>query len=493
MNQNNDRSRPRKPASHRAAPGQRGYVPPSSNPYLSSVESGRVPEFDVIKPEDVQTNRVINPDPVLMEGKRPSGERRTQTRRPSAPPRKGGPAKKSRAILFTILGIVAAGLVIFYFVRPVTVMVNGKRLTFTVNTTADQVLSSVQGSKDISIKPGNLISVNENVLKEGGGYPYTLAVNGDTLSYEQAQEYHVHANDDLVFSNGENKMEEYTSQEERIEPVMTKNGAYGSVAYISQWGKAGIKEIKTGKISGEVSKGEMKEPVQDVIVTYLNVTPKNGEKLVALTFDDGPSNYTDQILAILKKEDVKATFFMLGENAKALPDQVKHVKDGGHQICSHTMHHLDLVTLDKQKELSEINDAFQALEGAGAPPTTAIRPPYGSLNMKTWLAGEGKFAYSFLWTKDSLDWKRPGADVIVKNCTGTNAPGDIILLHDGGGDRSQDVEALPQIIANLKAKGYRFVTMTELMQSDERIAPEVCNLDNTMPADAVWPTEIATY
>ncbi len=372
-------------------------------------------------------------------------------------------------------------------------MVNGKRLTFTVNTSADQVLASVEGSKDISIKPGNLVSVNGNVLKEGGGYPFTLAVNGETLTYDQAQAYHVHANDDLVFSNGENKTEDYTSQEERINPVMTKNGAYGSVAYISQWGKPGIKEIKTGKISGEVSKGEMKEPVQDVIVTYLNVTPKNNEKLVALTFDDGPSNYTDQILAILKKENVKATFFMLGENAKALPDQVKHVRDDGHQICSHTMHHLDMVTLDKQKLQSEVDDAFAAIKEAGGPATTALRPPYGSLNMKCWLEGEGKFAYSFLWTRDSLDWKRPGADVIVKNCTATNAPGDIILLHDGGGDRSQDVEALPQIIANLKAKGYRFVTISELMESDERIARDVCNLDNTMPADAVWPTEIATY
>ena len=493
MNQDNNRSRPRKPASHRAAPGQRGYVPPSSNPYLSSVESGRVPEFDVIKPEDVRRRRSVDPDPVLIEGRRSSSQRGAASARPSGGSRKSTPSKKSKGILYAVLGIIAAALVIFYFVHPVTVLVNGKRLTFSVNTTADQVLASVQGSKDISIKPGNLVSVNDNVLQEGGGYPFTLAVNGETLTYDQSQEYHVHANDELVFSDGQNKVEDYTSQEERIEPVMTKNGAYGSVAYISQWGKAGIKEIKTGKISGEVTKGEMKEPVQDVVVTYLNVTPKNGEKLVALTFDDGPSSYTDQILAILKKEDVKATFFMLGENAQALPDQVQHVKDGGHQICSHTMHHLDLVTLDKQKVQSEIDDAFAALQGAGAPPTTAIRPPYGSLNMKTWLAGDGRFAYSFLWTRDSLDWKRPGADVIVKNCTATNAPGDIILLHDGGGDRSQDVEALPQIIANLKSKGYRFVTMSELMQSDERIAADVCNLNNTMPADAVWPTEIATY
>ncbi len=492
MTQDNNQYRPRHQGNHRAAPGQKGYVPPSSNPYLASIESGVVPEFDVIKPQDSHRDSTVITEPVLMEGKRPRNPR-SETSYKRQKPQKGGSSRKGKAFFGILAAVIVAAAVIFYFVRPVTVLVNGKRLTFTVNTSADQVLASVKGSKDISIKPGNLISVNNNVLQEGGGFPYTLTVNGQTLDYAQAQEYHVHSDDELVFENGANKMEEYTSQEETIQPVLTKNGAYGSVAYISQWGKPGIKEIKTGKISGEVTKGEMKEPVKDVIVQYLNVTPKNGEKLVALTFDDGPSVYTDQILSILKQNDVKATFFMLGENARALPDQVQHVKDGGHQIANHTMTHQDLTTLNKEGVIKEITSGFEAIIGAGAPATTAVRPPYGALNMKTWLAGEGKFAYSFLWTKDSLDWKLPGPDVIVKNCTATNAPGDIILLHDGGGDRSQDVQALPQIIANLKEKGYRFVTLTELLQSDERISADVVNLDNTMPADAVWPTEIATY
>ncbi len=490
---NNNRNHSNESKNKNMQDGQIGYIPPSSNPYLSSVEAGAVPQFDVIKPGDNDAEAFIKPDPVLMEKKGIPKHRRTVSTEPSTSNKKGPKSKKTRVILYTLLGIFAAASIIFYFVRPVTILVNGKRLTFTVNTSAEQIFKSLEGTKDFDIKPGNLVSVNDNVLQEGAGYPFSLSVNGDQLSQEQIQSYHVHANDDLVFSNGANKMEEYTVEQQHINPVMTKNGAFGSVAYISQWGQPGIKEIKTGKISGEVSKGEMIEPVKDVVVQYLNIKPRNDEKLVALTFDDGPSTYTDSILEILKNNNVKATFFMLGENAKAMPDQVKHVRDAGHQIASHTMHHDDLVTLDKQKFLSEITDAFAALEAAGAPPTTAIRPPYGSLNMKCWLEGEGKFAYSFLWTKDSLDWKRPGVETIVNNCTSDNSPGDIILLHDGGGDRSQDVQALPQIIANLKGKGYRFVTLTELMQSDERIASNVVNLDNTRPADSVWPTEIATY
>ncbi len=492
MSDNNKFSHPHKQGKHGAAPGQKGYVPPASNPYLASLQAGNVPEFDVIKPEDLEpTPQVDSID--LGDDIEVLKHSETDVSQHDKKPRKSKTSRKTRIILWTLVGVIAAFALVFYFIRPVSILVNGKRLTFSVNTSIGTVLSEVDGSKDFAIKPGNLVSVNGNLLKEGEGHPYSLTVNGQTLEFEDAQYYRVHSDDELVFSDGTDKMEDYSVEEERVEPVMTKNGAYGSVAYISQWGKPGIKEIRTGKISGEVSKSEMKEPVQDVIVQYLNIAPKDGEKLVALTFDDGPSIYTDDILAILKKENVKATFFMLGENVKEMPGKVKDVMNDGHQIANHTMTHRDLVTLDKENVLYEMNSGFEALANAGAPATTAVRPPYGSLNMKTWLQGEGKFAYSFLWTKDSEDWRRPGAEAIVRNCTASNHPGDIILLHDGGGDRTQDIEALPQIIANLKAKGYRFVTLTELLKSDERISADVVGLDNTMPADTVWPTEIATY
>ena len=97
-----------------------------------------------------------------------------------------------------------------------------------------------------------------------------------------------------------------------------------------------------------------------------------------------------------------------------------------------------------------------------------------------------------LWNQDSLDWKRPGVDAIVANATKSVTSGSIILMHDGGGPRDQDVQALPQIIEKLQADGYQFVTVSELMQSDSSIPADIAAGTATMPDGSTWPTEIAT-
>ena len=98
---------------------------------------------------------------------------------------------------------------------------------------------------------------------------------------------------------------------------------------------------------------------------------------------------------------------------------------------------------------------------------------------------------SVIWTIDSRDWELPGADAIVKNCTSNVGNGDIILMHDGGGDRSQDIEALPRIIDELHKQGYRLVTLSELMDSDYRIPDEIASQYAPMPEGCSWPTELA--
>ena len=95
-----------------------------------------------------------------------------------------------------------------------------------------------------------------------------------------------------------------------------------------------------------------------------------------------------------------------------------------------------------------------------------------------------------LWNQDSLDWKRPGADAIVQNSLKGITSGSIILMHDGGGNRDQDVEALPTIIETLQGEGYEFVTVTELMKSDSSIPEDIASGNATMPEGCVWPTEI---
>ena len=119
-----------------------------------------------------------------------------------------------------------------------------------------------------------------------------------------------------------------------------------------------------------------------------------------------------------------------------------------------------------------------------------LRPPYGDLTPETWLASGGSFSASVIWNLDSEDWRLPGADAIVANCTNGAYPGAIVLMHDGGGNRDQDLEALPRILEALKAEGYRFVTLDKLMAMDSRIPADVATGNAVMPEGSVWPTEL---
>ena len=119
-----------------------------------------------------------------------------------------------------------------------------------------------------------------------------------------------------------------------------------------------------------------------------------------------------------------------------------------------------------------------------------IRPPYGDFNQNCWLLSGGTISASVIWNQDSLDWSLPGSDAIVQNALAGVQSGSVILMHDGGGDRSQDLDALPQIIERLQADGYQLVTLSELMASDPDIPSEVAAGNASMPEGALWPTEI---
>jgi peptidoglycan/xylan/chitin deacetylase (PgdA/CDA1 family) len=275
------------------------------------------------------------------------------------------------------------------------------------------------------------------------------------------------------------------------QPKLEMDGSYGAIGYISQWGKVGKQEVRTGKTSGETANGDVIQPVQNCVITLHNVTPDDGKKVVALTFDDGPSSYTSKYLDILNQYGIHATFFNLGQSVDEYPDESKAIVEQGSQLASHTYSHDDLPTDSSDKVLSEVTSAFTSIKNATGQDTTVIRPPYGDFKETTWSHTNGTMSTSVLWNMDSEDWRRPGADKIVSNACDGITSGDIILMHDGGGNRDQDVEALPKIIERLQGEGYTFVTVNELMASDSSIPDWCCTGNNPMPDDAVWPTEIA--
>ncbi|WP_322746379.1 polysaccharide deacetylase family protein, partial [Nostoc sp. LEGE 12450] len=201
---------------------------------------------------------------------------------------------------------------------------------------------------------------------------------------------------------------------------------------------------------------------------------KANEKFIALTFDDGPGpKNTAQILEILKKNNIKATFFMLGQMVKYFPQVAKQVAADGHVIGNHTWHHW-YFKMDEATAASEIDRTADIIYKTTGEKTTLFRPPGGFLNNGlAQYARNEKYAV-MMWSEQSGDAERhsPQVPMLVKNVLKYAKPGAIVLLHDGGGNRSKSVKALPEMIAGLKAQGYRFVTIPQLleMQAQEESA-----------------------
>ena len=180
---------------------------------------------------------------------------------------------------------------------------------------------------------------------------------------------------------------------------------------------------------------------------------------VALTFDDGPTPaYTPQVLALLRQYQVKATFCMIGEQAREFPALVRQVLAEGHRLCNHTMTHDEGLPHRSRAQIrGEIRGADQAIHDAvpGAP-IDYFRAPGGAWSPLVRHLAAGYGMASIGWSVDTRDWERPGVPTILANIRNELSPGGVILMHDGGGDRTQSVEALRQLLANLTAQHYRF-------------------------------------
>ncbi|PHM09287.1 polysaccharide deacetylase family protein [Nostoc sp. 'Peltigera malacea cyanobiont' DB3992] len=209
---------------------------------------------------------------------------------------------------------------------------------------------------------------------------------------------------------------------------------------------------------------EVPKAFQGTIVYQGKLKPN--EKIIALTFDDGPSpKNTAQILEILKKNDVKATFFMIGQMVKYFPEVAKQVAADGHVIGNHTWHHwyrqMDLATAS-----SEIDRTAEIIYKTTGEKTSLFRPPGGFLNNGLAEYAKNEKYVVMMWSEQSGDAERRSPQVpgLVKNVLKYAKPGAIVLLHDGGGNRSKSVKALPEMIAGLKTEGYRFVTIPQLLE-----------------------------
>ncbi|MEU8139439.1 polysaccharide deacetylase family protein [Streptodolium elevatio] len=185
-----------------------------------------------------------------------------------------------------------------------------------------------------------------------------------------------------------------------------------------------------------------------------------GGKTIALTIDDGPDpRYTPQMLDILKQHNAKATFCMLGPAAKAHPDLVKRVVAEGHRLCNHSMSH-NVRQSDRSADYNrhEITEADRLIREAAGPGAKVwyYRAPGGDFTPWIREMAVENGLRPLGWNVDPGDWKREGADKILASLEQQIRPGRVVLVHDGGGDRSQSVTALKGLLEHLDAEGYTY-------------------------------------
>lgn len=372
-----------------------------------------------------------------------------------------------------------------------------RSVSFTVN---DQEVSARVGSRLVDVikagdyygaKAGRLLSINGNVIDETGGTRFTLTIDGEEVDPAGEDRIDVPEGAKVGVTDGTDVTEDHTEETvEALPGVEMERG--GAIQYVSQWGKAGTKVVWTGKASGETLDHEMLEQPVNMVIAGRNLSPSasNGKKYVALTFDDGPSSYTPKILDILKEKGAKATFFNLGAQEEAYPAYAKRVVDEGHELASHTNKHQYLPKLDRDSLRAEISSAAESLKKATGEDVQMIRAPYGAFDVNSWVRSADLISCNVLWNIDTRDWERPGAQAITDAVLNGAYNGAIVLMHDGGGNREQDVEALPAIIDGLRAAGFEPVTVRELMKLDGNIPEDVVSGTVKQPEGTTAPAEV---
>ncbi len=206
----------------------------------------------------------------------------------------------------------------------------------------------------------------------------------------------------------------------------------------------------------------------DRVLAYTPAITRGGDKgnEVALTFDDGPGPYTERLVDVLNSLHVTATFFAIGEEERYFSRGTLLELQSGDVVGDHTETHPMMASLSRHEQHEELLEQIARIELLGGPRPRLFRPPYGSFNATTFSELHALHLLMVLWSTDTSDYTLPGVHAIVERALAGAHPGAIILMHDAGGDRSETIAALPAIIAGLRKRGLRPVTIPRMMLDD---------------------------
>jgi peptidoglycan-N-acetylglucosamine deacetylase len=231
-------------------------------------------------------------------------------------------------------------------------------------------------------------------------------------------------------------------------------------------GHARPKALAASRPPTDPEKDEL-QAVQSVLAYTPFVKEGSGNaREVALTFDDGPGPFTPQVLAVLEKYHVRATFFVIGRMLRYFGASTVRAIEDGDVIGDHTEDHPMLAHMTAHDQYEQLFEQAARVELLGGRRPTLFRPPYGSFNETTIRQLNRLHQLMVLWSVDTDDFEQPGVQTIVQRAVEGFHPGGIILLHDAGGERQQTVEALPIIIKEARARGYKLVTVPRLLADD---------------------------
>jgi len=321
--------------------------------------------------------------------------------------------------------MVVAPTVAYDFPHPTNVTFNGRQVRMMGHVAMKDLLKV----EHIHLKLGRLLDVSGGVISDAENLP-VVKINGQDAQSTTS----LKTGDVIEFQNGV----------DITEPSETESLREGSGNPQFLLGSAAI-TLKHGLDSG--------------ITVPMNAKPVPGPRAVALTFDDGPNpGFTDRLLDVLKAKHVHATFFDVGRMAAAYPDLVKREIKEGHVVGDHSWSHPMLAHRSDGSARDELEHTRDLLRSLGAT-VTLFRPPYGSYTHSTVDIAGSLGMRTVVWSADPADYRRPPVGTIVTRVLNQVRPGVIILMHDGGGDRSNTIAAVPIIIDTLRRQGYTFETL----------------------------------
>jgi peptidoglycan/xylan/chitin deacetylase (PgdA/CDA1 family) len=236
---------------------------------------------------------------------------------------------------------------------------------------------------------------------------------------------------------------------------------HGPVESVEMSSKPGLARVVRGAVSG--IELERRVILRAGPMTVRREPAWPGRRRVALTFDDGPCpGQTELFVAALQDAGARGTFFMVGYLTTRHPALAHVVADAGMEVGAHSQSHKPLKRASHAMIRSEISKGITSVTKVIGKRPVFYRPAAGSVNGFVYQEAKRLKVRVVMWTIDPKDWKKPGANVIARRILDRIRPGSVVLMHDGGGDRSQTLEALKIVLGGLAARGYETVTLSEL-------------------------------